>query len=135
MTDKHIVARPMPSLADFKQKRLLKTGRSFNDQLEDIVVELYDDKKFQDLMKGVWDEECVEGSVPADNFSAAELIRVLARKKDEESDVAKAKLATIVKALNVVMRRYGESRKERRMTVHGEIVPDINNGHTGGESY
>jgi hypothetical protein len=38
--------------------------------------------------------------------------------------LADEKWATISKALGVVLRRYGLSRKERKNTVNGEVVRD-----------
>jgi hypothetical protein len=38
------------------------------------------------------------------------------------SGLANEKWATISKALGVVLRRYGLSRKERKNTVNGEVV-------------
>jgi hypothetical protein len=66
----------------------------------------------------------VEGSLAADNIMAAEMIRDKA--KAAGSELASEKLATISKALGVVQRRYGFSRKERRNMVRGEIVPGDN---------
>jgi hypothetical protein len=47
---------------------------------------------------------------------------IRARATKENSPVAREKLATLVKSLGIVLRRYGLSRKERRQTVAGEIV-------------
>jgi hypothetical protein len=45
------------------------------------------------------------------------------------SEVSSENLATIIKAVGVVLRRYGESRKQRRNRVGGETVdPESNNG-------
>jgi hypothetical protein len=49
-------------------------------------------------------------------------------KKSGGSEVSKEKLATIVKALGVVLRRYRASRKQRRHMVGGETVPNEDNG-------
>ena len=84
---------------------------------------LCDDKDYIDLLTAIYDEQAVEGSLSADNVMAAQMIRERANKIDG-SEVKDEKLATISKSLGVVLRRYGASRKERRQTVHGEIVPD-----------
>jgi hypothetical protein len=74
----------------------------------------------------VYDEQAVEGSLAADNVMAATMIREYAKKVDEDHALANEKLATISKALGVVLRRYEISRKERRNMIHGETVPGDN---------
>jgi len=61
-----------------------------------------------------------EGSLAADNIGAAIMIRDNARELG--LPLGDEKWATISKALGVVLRRYGLSRKERKNTVNGEVV-------------
>jgi hypothetical protein len=123
------VNRPLPpalpeTAADLLGLRKSQTRRTLNDQIEEIHLALYDtDEKYTEYLYAVYDEQAIEGSLAADNFKAAEIIREYARKK-ESIEVARQKLATIVKCLNVVLRRYkGMSRKERRNMIGGQIMP------------
>lgn len=116
--------RPLPeklpsNLEDWQRK--LKAERSLNDQVEDLHRMLCEDEDYLSFLYAIYDEQAVEGSLSADNIMAAEMIRDRAKKIDG-SEVAHQKLATIAKSLGVVLRRYGASRKERRQTVHGEVV-------------
>src|SRR6516165_3251082 len=81
---------------------------------------LNEDDQFQSYLDAVYDEQAIEGSLAIDNAKAAELIRDKA--KASGNRVSHEKLATIVKSFNVVLRRYGFSRKERRNQVAGTMV-------------
>jgi hypothetical protein len=117
---------PLPSnIGDWQ--RAAKSDRTLNDQVEDIHRVLVEDADYRSYLRAVWDEQAVEGSLAADNIMAATLIRNKA-KMVEGSDVGKEKLATIAKALGIVLRRYRASRKERRHMVHGEVVDGDNGG-------
>jgi hypothetical protein len=113
--------QPVPrQMANWVRKADL--SRTINDLVEDIHTALVD--KNGDYLKyldAVYDEQAQEGSLAADNTLAAMMIRDEAKKRNVPR-VADAKLATIVKSLNVVLRRYGVSRTERRNMVGGEIV-------------
>jgi hypothetical protein len=127
----NVALKPLPpqlpeTAGEFLAHRKLKGRRTLNDQVEDVHLALYDsDKAYRDYLYAVYDEQAVEGSLAADNFKAAELIRERAKKMNYE-ELAGQKLATITKALGVVLRRYGFSRKERRHTLRGEVVPGDN---------
>jgi hypothetical protein len=122
------IPHPLPnSVPKLLAKRILKHERTLNDQIEDILVQLYDDVELQRYLNAVYDEDAVEGSLAIDNGEAARIIRNWAQKNDR-SEVAGKKLATIVKSMNTVLRRYEESRRERRDKVRGEIVHSSNNG-------
>ena len=99
--------------------------RTLNDHVDDAHVVLWSDANYRRALEAVYDEDAVEGSLAADNFIAANLIREYAR-KSKNAYLEEKKLATIVKALNVVLRRYGIGRKERAMTVGDEIVSSSN---------
>jgi hypothetical protein len=127
---RHPAAPPLPPTnADLAPLRHLKAKRSLNDLVEDQIVALWEDEDFQSYTYAVYDEQAVEGSLALDNGKAAEMIRALAKEKGVK-ELADQKLSPIVKAMNIVLRRYALSRKERRNTVHGEVVP---NEHNGGE--
>lgn len=113
----------IPSTPDkFLKLRKLKAQRTLNDQIEDIHIALLDNPAYMAFLEAVYDEQAVEGSLAADNIMAASVIRDKAAKMDNGA-LRNQKLATIAKALGVVLRRYGVSRKERRNMIGGEIVP------------
>lgn len=113
---------PLPvSAAAWEAHRQLKQKRSLNDMVEECHISLLSNDQYVAFLNGVYDEDCIEGSLAADNLEAAAMIRDEAVRR-RISDLANKKKATIVKALNVVVRRYGWSRKERRQTVGGQIV-------------
>jgi malonyl CoA-acyl carrier protein transacylase len=109
--------------------RFIKQKRTINDLVEDIHRELLldEDKSelYQSYLSAVFDEEAVEGSLAADNIEAARMIRERAHL--DNSEIATKKLATIAKALGIVLRRYHESRQYRRNLVAGEVVSSSNN--------
>ena len=82
----NVALRPLsPQLpenaSEFLAHRKLKGRRTLNDQVEDVHIALYDsDKGYTDFLYAVYDEQAVEGSLAADNFKAAELIREKAKK-------------------------------------------------------
>src|SRR5687768_3826321 len=119
--------KPLPAalpnrVEDFLQRRKFDIGRNFNDLVEKVHLRLIPNSEYIQLLYATYDEQAVEGSLSADNVLAAKMIREEAMQMGDVWEVANAKLATINKALNVVLRRYGLSRKERRITVGGESV-------------
>lgn len=111
--------------------RFIKTNRTINDYVEEMHLILIDDTEVRDKYQGflwaVYDEQAVEGSLSADNTMAAMMIRDRAREIEDNHPLTGEKLATISKALGVVLRRYHQSRKERRLMVDGEIVQSDSN--------
>ena len=122
--DKHLrAAPPLPTnTAAHLAHRKLKSKRTLNDLVEDVHLTMVEDEHYVAFLNAVWDEQAVEGSLSADSLMAAQMIRAKAIKQG--GDLAREKLATIAKALGIVLRRYEWSRKERRNMVHGEIVGD-----------
>ena len=86
---------------------------TFNDRVEDIHRMLCEDNRYLSYLYAITNAEAVEGSLIADGMMAAQMIRDRAM-RISDTEVATEKLATIIKALGVVLRRYGASRKERR---------------------
>ena len=125
------VLRPIPptlpaTTEKWLEERKLKIEPTLNDEVEKLHWKLISDTTYLSYLQAVWDEDAVEGSLSCDNHEAARMIRNCA--KDERGNiVATKKLATIAKCLNVVLRRYHKSRKERRHMVAGEVVPNDNN--------
>jgi hypothetical protein len=115
-----------PALPDTTEKflslRKVKSKRTLNDQVEDLHIGLYEDETYVGFLYAVYDEQAIEGSLAADNLEAANMVREKAKKAGYD-EVARQKKATIAKALGVVMRRYEQSRNERRNTLRGERVP------------
>lgn len=108
--------------------RKLQFGQTINDHVEAVHIMLLneaDNEEYLKLLEAVHDEQAVEGSLSADNLMAARKIREVAERI--KNPVRKLKLATISKALNVVMRRYEVSRKERKHMVGGKVVPNDGN--------
>lgn len=108
------LARPLPeNTAALIEQRKNKRSYSLNDMVEKHHLGLYENEEYQSLLEAVFPEQALEGSLIADDFEAARMIRERAR-DNGDGYVAKQKLDTIRKALAVVLRRYGISRKERR---------------------
>jgi hypothetical protein len=124
-----MTARPLPAtVSELMALRKVKFDRTINDRVETLLIDAFGNDQFVEYLKAVGDEEAVEGSLACDNVKAAEFIRDLASKSSKEgmardSVIAEAKLATIVKALNVCLRRYNISRKDRKNMLGGQVVP------------
>jgi hypothetical protein len=102
------------------QRKSLRT-RTLNDYVEDVFLREYDTHpQLRAFLDAVGNADAVEGSVLADDFMAAQIIREAA---PDGSPVKLKSLAAIRLALGVVLRRYGISRRERRDLLGGEIVP------------
>lgn len=120
----HVAAPPLPAtVQDLLELRKNKSLRTLNDQVEELYLMLFNDPEFTSYTEAVYDEQAVEGSLAIDNAKAAEMLRDKAREVGNEY-VSKQKLASLIKSMNVVQRRYGISRNERRSMVHGEVTPD-----------
>lgn len=121
---------PLPvSTQDLLAMRKTMQERTFNDHVDDIHVILWSNPEYHRALEAVYDEEAVEGSTAADNFIAAGMIREHGRTMGNPR-FKEAKLATIVKSLNIVLRRYGISRNQRKYIVGGVAVPQ---NETNGE--
>lgn len=129
----HIFQVPLPAKID-EWTRFIKVERTLNDYVEDVHRVLWDESEdYRLLLLAVDDSESIEGSLGADNTMAAHLLRDKATEINNK-EVARRKLATITKALNVVMRRYHADRKRRKNTVGGEYVPpETPNNGVGGD--
>ena len=127
MTDNSKALREPPPLpvALSGWQRFLKSQRTINDLVEDVHRGLLDNEKksekYRSFLHAVYDEQAVEGSLAADNIESARMIREEAAENNDR-ELSGEKLATIAKALGVVLRRYHASRKERRQMIDGEIV-------------
>ena len=117
--------KPVPrSVAAWVRKT--EFHRTLNDLVEDVHLALVDkSQQYVKYLDAVHDEQAVEGSLAADNIMAAQMIREEAKNRNMPR-LAEAKLATIVKGMGVVLRRYHMSRQERRNMIGGEVVPNGN---------
>ena len=130
---------PLPKTpTEWADARKIKSVRTLNDHVESIHIRLLDPtpikpdeedeaavkrcKRYELLLDAVYDEEATEGSLSYDNFQAAAMVREYATSGGRDPYVADRKLSAIVKALNVILRRYGMSRKQRAKTLHGEEI-------------
>lgn len=129
MTDKiQAVPEKLPAVLEDWVSHL-KAKRTINDLVEDIhklLISSKEGESYLAYLNAVYDEQAVEGSLSADNVFAAKMIRDRAEKIDGHP-LQKEKVATISKALGIVLRRYHLSRKERRQIVDGKAV-DGDNG-------
>jgi len=122
MSDVSMKAVPLPAtVEDMLSRREHAANRTLNDYVDDIHKTLWgqNSPEYRALLDAVDDADAVEGSLAIDNAKAAELIRAHARKMDM-GYVAGKKLASIVRSLNVVLRRYKMTRKERAIRLGGK---------------
>lgn len=109
------------TVADLLAGRTSELTKTLNDHVDEVHTILWEQEDYRRLFEAVYDEQATEGSLSADNFLAAIRIRSWAS-KNGKSYIQNQKLATIVKSLNVVLRRYHISRTERRNMIDGKIV-------------
>lgn len=112
---------------DLRALRKTMRERTLNDHIDDIHDALWPDPAYRRALEAVYDEDAIEGSLAADNFVAAGMIRAYAVKEDNRH-VKDKKLATIVKSLNIVLRRYGIGRRERALTIGDQLIQNTTNG-------
>jgi hypothetical protein len=103
-------------------KFLDKHKVDFNDQIDFLHKGLAsaDDErgqKYRSYLMATYDALAIEGSLLDDEVMAALLLRERASELGIADDFNYSKLAIIRKALRVVLRRYHQSRKQRRKTV------------------
>ena len=115
---------PLPATQeDLLARKTMRGGPNLNDDMDRIHFIMWSDPDYRRWHEAVFDADAVEGSCTADNFEAARMIREFAKAHGNELGyIAKKNLTTLVKSMNVVLRRYHMSRGERAMTVSGEIV-------------
>ena len=115
-----------------RDSRKLKKKRTINDQVEDFVVKHWEDKGYRKFVDAIYESEAAEGSFDIDDVMAAQFIRAAANKAGN-GEVASAKLDTIVQAMKTVLRRYQQSRQERRDGTHvssTRVSPEVDgNAH------
>jgi hypothetical protein len=127
--------KPVPrSIEEWIRKT--KSDRNLNDLVEEIHMDLVNEthsrcEEYRGFLDATHDSQAVEGSLAADNNEAARIIREEARSSKPTGLVARSNLASIIKALNVVMSRYNMTRKERRTMIGGETVKPAHDDDNG----
>jgi hypothetical protein len=101
--------------------RKTKAQRTLNDLVEDIHLMLAETDEYKKYLKAIFAEQSSEGSLYADDLELARLIREKAIEIGSV-ELANEKKATIVKCLNIVLRRYELSRAERRDSVQSTKI-------------
>jgi hypothetical protein len=104
--------------------RYTKAERTLNDLVEEVHRALVAEPEYRALLRAVTDGQAVEGSLAMDDALAVQMVRKKA--VELKSEVANEKLGPIKQALGVVLRRYHQSRKQRRNMIGGEEVPSDN---------
>ena len=90
----------------------MRSRPTINDMVEYHHLKLLPDENYTRLFDAIYNEQAVEGSLVSDDHEAARMIRDSALRDD--SPLGREKLATIVKSLRVVLRRYEMARNQRR---------------------
>jgi hypothetical protein len=94
-------------------KKGTTTTKNLNDLVEQAHLALLADDKYAAFLSAVENKDAIEGSLEADDYVAAKMIREWAMLHGI-LELGREQLASILKALKVVLRRYGLSRKQRR---------------------
>lgn len=120
-------ALPLPATtAGLMAMRSAKGKRSILDYVEDAHIALWENDDYRNLCDAVMNTEAVEGSLAANHYRAAELIRDKARKSGSTNPAGTANLETLKRSLRLVMRRYQISPAQRRAGfVNGEALAAI----------
>jgi hypothetical protein len=100
---------------DFAAQYKLKRATTLLDAVESCVRVLMDNAQFRAFVNEVNDEDAIEGSLHYDDVAAAQMIRDYAKDNGAPASVANAKMKTLVHAMNAALRRFGASRKQRRV--------------------
>lgn len=111
---------PRVPATEYYARRTLKSKRSLNDLVEAVHLLILDDEEIAEeylsFLDATYNSQAVEGSLTADDYCAARMLRDKARKVDNNV-VGALKYETIKRVLNVVLRRYDDSRKQRRIKI------------------
>jgi len=88
------------------ERRKNKSPKNLHDRMQEYYEDFYEDDEFYALVNGITgNDDTVEGSVSADLYTAVRMIREKSR-ENKDHIIGNKKLATLVKSLKVVMRRY-----------------------------
>ena len=110
------------SIAELESRRKSTSTRNLNDDVDDINGRLWPNREYRKWFEALWPSDTIEGTFHHDEQEAARMVRDYAR-SNHYPIAANAKLASIMRSINVVHRRFhGMSRKERQHSVGGERV-------------
>lgn len=101
------------SIADWEASRVSRAKITLIDRVEELHLELGPNEHYGMLHDAVVNAAASEGSLRANAYKAAMMIRDLAKEKNE-GHVEHANLEAIKQALNYVLRRFEQSVKQRR---------------------
>jgi hypothetical protein len=99
--------------------------KKLNDDVENVHGSLsWSDKaeEYLRLLDATHNSQAVEGSIAADDFAAARMLREHAQSIGNK--VAEQNLTTIKRALSIVLSRYNLGRKQRANRVGAVVVPE-----------
>ena len=105
---------PVPaSPTDFIARNLISRPKSLNDAVDGIVIKLMSDEDFIRFLEPAYTEQSVHGDLFLDDAELARMIIGFAEINNEPL-VADTKLKGVIRAMNVALRRYNFTRKQRR---------------------
>jgi hypothetical protein len=122
---------PLPAtLEAWDAQRKAQPPRTINDMVDDIHRRMLADPEraaaYTRFLAAIYDEQAVKRKLEIDDTMAAQMLRTKAAEDEQYHELARESLGAIVKALHVVLRRFGETRMERARRVSGVRVPDEN---------
>ena len=134
MSSTKAVVAPLPTtvagLDEIREKAGAKPFaalRNINDAVEIVHRALWSDvdlrPRYTRFLEAVTASDAVEGSLIADDYEAAHMIREYAR-DHENSFVGDKDKTTILRALKIVLRRDHIGREERARQLDGKDVAD-----------
>jgi hypothetical protein len=105
------------TVQDLVAQKTTKSTLTLNDLVEHHHLKLWADEELSETYKGyveaVYHEEAKEGRTECDDHEAARMIRTHAAENNDRI-VASKNLATLIRAMHVVWRRYNIDRNQRR---------------------
>lgn len=111
--------QPLPAtVEDLLACRKIKEKRTINDQVEEIHLKLITEEDYRQLLFAAYDEQAVEKNMDYDTIRAALMVRQCATDIGNH-ELAAVDLPRLKRSLNVVLRRYGLSREQRRAAING----------------
>lgn len=124
MSESRKLTPALPStVSELMLHRKTLAARNLNDDVEQIHLALWERDNYQKYFVAIWREDSLEGSFLLDETMAALQVRDHAKDNERSFPLARsAKLGAIIRSLHVVLKRYGQSRKERQHMVSGENV-------------
>ena len=98
-------------------ERLNKSAANLHDMVEQVLLDNMDDPKLEGYLKPWEDAQSVTGKCMYDDFKAAERLQELSKGNPLITDV---KTTVILKSMTVVLRRFGQTRRQRIATAEAQ---------------